>query len=92
MKAIGIVSENKNTTYTLGRIVSKVNEVVKFIEFDNGSRIKIDSIFSEIGNEKLASWNDVDKIRKSKSDSKKLAFIQSMGEKLNETFLYKYSK
>lgn len=70
MKTITKVSlEKVERTYTMGfNYFVKVNELERIVYFNDGSKFKICPLLSEIGNNGLDSWNNVEKIKRSTSN------------------------
>lgn len=70
MKAIEKVSLDRvQRTYTMGfNYSSTVNEYARMVYFNNGCKISAMALLSEIGNNGLDSWNNVEKIKRSTSN------------------------
>ncbi len=61
--------ERVERTYTMGfNYFVKVNELERIVYFNDGSKFKVSPLLSEIGNNGLDSWNNVEKIKRSTSN------------------------
>ena len=81
MKAIlSTVSEQK--TYTLGRIVTKVEEYVSVISFENGFNVDFSNFVGMLYNESkdYKFRLECDKVRRSRSSKVKQSFIDNNKE------------
>lgn len=84
MKTFTLTTEEKNTNYTSKFGVSKISENTLYVVFNNGFKITFSEATSFLGNNKVDSWSNIQKIRNSKSIKNKEKYISVFSEKLNE--------
>ena len=84
MKTITKVSlEKVERTYTMGfNYVAKVTELERIVYFDNGCKFKVSPLLSEIGNNGLDSWNNIEKIKRSTSNKNICNYLSNFINKL----------
>ena len=84
MKTIKKVSlEKVQRTYTMGfNYTSNVNEYSRIVYFTNGCKISAMALLSEIGNNNLDSWNNVEKIKRSTSNKNIQKYLSQFVDQL----------
>jgi hypothetical protein len=71
-------------TYTMGfNYTSTVSEFSRIVYFTNGAKISVMALLSEIGNNGLDSWNNVEKIKRSSSNKNIQKYLSQFLNQLN---------
>jgi hypothetical protein len=84
MKTIEKVTlEKVIKTYTIGfNCVSNCSEFNRFVYFTNGCKFSVMSLLSEIGNNGLDSWYNIERIKKSTSNKNIQKYLSQFIDKL----------
>jgi hypothetical protein len=84
MTTFTLITEEKTINYTSKIGVSKVSENVLYVIFNNGFKTTFSEVTSFLGNNKIDTWSNIQKIRNSKSIKNKEKYLINFSEKLNE--------